>query len=228
MNATWQVKALQAADEMERQAQVLREAVRIMDGRATAKAKQAFGGKIQQAMKLTKQQPSYGGLLDTVKALLASGPKTIQEMKAGLDGITPAADVGRRLLDIKNRGHITISGKRGAKVYALASSKTRHISSNGTDPIYPVVLPKRMTFQQRKSVSSYAIWQIGQAANGQPISMKSILASLKKAQLKGSGHSIGAAVRYGIIAIAGGTKSNRLYTVTDKTAADFPQFTQEG
>lgn len=232
MNAAWQGKALKAADEMERQAQVLREAVRIMDGRATANAKQAFSGKMAEAIKLTASRGpdkhKRGLVVNTVKQLLASGPKTFQEMKDGLAGLVAAKDVSSRLLTIHNNGHITRTGPQGHRTYALKNTaKTRHNSRNGASPIYPVTLPTKMNHRQKKSASSYAIWQMGQAANGASLSSQTILANLKHARLKPTGQAIGAAIRYGILTTApDSTKKNPRYLVTDKTAADFPHFTQ--
>lgn len=227
MNAGWQVKALQAADEMERQAQVLREAVRIMDGRTTAKSQQAFGGKIAQAMKLTDSpvpaQRGRGRVLNAVKELLASGPKTLKELQAGLDSLVPTQDVSARLQDMTKRGHLTCTGKYASRVYSLKqTAQTRH-SSNDTGPIYPITLPRDLTTRQRRALSGYLIHQIVSAAD-EPVSLASILASLRAGKQKVHPTMVSAALRRGFLRKGPGFSSkNRTYV-----AGELPPAFQAG
>lgn len=126
------------------------------------------------------------------------------------------------------RKHQTAKAARAFPQKLKAAAKIRRptaaiASTNGDGRVFPLTVPSKLNFRQKKALPGYLLQQIARAAGG-PFTAKDATASFKAARVPYRGQVLGAAIRYGMIKRApGGTTTHKLFTLGANVSPEFEQ-----
>lgn len=211
------------AAQMREDSAVLDRALAIWQKQQTEKATRTFDDKLKGATKLLRAKPApqkprmmLGRFLYDV---IRRGPQTYQTLTQAateVGYVLAPNDISKAVNNLKGRRRIQWRGSHATARFWIgktpAAPSPTEVAGNGhaKGRVFPLTIPDKLTFRERKALDGYLLHQIAAAAGG-PITSDDIYASFRAVKRKATGQLVGAAVRYGVL------QKGAVYTRKHKT-----------